>query len=174
MAVSWKPNTRSAKQIYSVLKVSMNSQDQNHSPNSLTFNKTNATPVLQQPSYKDINAHATKLFFSGQKSVFLRNAGAIGQGNSLTSECCFPCWLIKAQEMGTARAGRPCRHGEFRDTGHYQQTLMFLCVPFQKREGCLTSVDIMNLWIIYSELLYGSLGDCGMFLMNCCATCYAQ
>lgn len=85
-----------------------------------------------QPSYTDSNANdtLTRSHYRSQKSVFLLIAGAIGRSNALTSDCCFPCWLIKAQEMGTARAGRPCCHGEFRDTGHYQQT--FLCATFQR------------------------------------------
>lgn len=65
-----------------------------------------------QPSYTDNNAndtlirsHYRSLLRPLQTSVFLLIAAAIGQSNALTSDCCFPCWLIKAQEMGTARAG---------------------------------------------------------------------
>lgn len=123
MAIPWMPNTRSGKQIYSVFKVSVNSQAQNHRLNSLTFNKTNTTLVLQQPSYKDINANATKLF-SVWRVFFSVTPVQSARAVSLVAWSKLRKWALPGQ-------------GGLRDTGHCQQTLMFLCVTWAEERRLL-------------------------------------
>lgn len=67
---------------------------------SVTPFKCAAKPHRQQ------RPHYQTLLHPHQKGFFLLIACSIAW--ALSSGCCFPSWQIKAQEMGTARAGRPC------------------------------------------------------------------
>lgn len=88
-----------------------------------------------------------------QKSVFLLIACAIARSCTLSSGCCFPCWPIKAQEMGTARAGRlpsVSLRRRLITSRHHR----FVCIS----EKSASSVDVMR--VEFNFQLFISMYPC--------------